>query len=129
MSVPVELLPNSLQEMINVIGLPNTWKIVEKFGGVRLWVPGKFTPSNSLSPVIGHDAARALIERFHNEELSVPRCVEAIRAVRDAAICEAMANGETAASQARHYGLTERAIFKIKARQQAAFNEAQIALL
>lgn len=113
MSTPTEW-PESLRELIDVIGITAATALVEHWGGVRVWVPVELQPDHPLMLKLGAQAARRLVEHAAGEYLAVPRCVAALRAARDAEI-RVRYETETAAALAREYGLTERMIWLIVA--------------
>ncbi len=114
---PAELdaryLPGVLQEIAELIGLPATLKLVESYGGVRLYVPKRIDDDHALARLIGLDNARLLSDAYGAEEhFDIPRAVAATRAVRDMQIRtdrKTMTHRELALK----YGLTERQIRNI----------------
>lgn len=116
MSIDIEAryLPGVLQEIAELIGLPGTLKLVETYGGVRLYVPKKIDAAHDLSRLIGLEQATALAEIYGGEDhFDIPRAVAATRAVRDARIRADRADGMTHRELALRNGLTERQIRNI----------------
>lgn len=120
MQLAPESLPPSIQAVAEVVGLPATLRIVESYGGIRLWVPKTIGEDHELMQLIGRDQAMSLVSVFGGEVLSVPRCASAIRELRDEAIREARSAGEPVAKLARRHGLTERQVFTILQRERAS---------
>lgn len=112
MDVRIDDLPESLQEMVQVIGLRATIKLMEHFGGVRIWVPSEIPPDHELRRHLG-DAADKLASYYALESVAVPRGVTALRRIRDQQIRARYAAGQTAPALAREYGMTERRIWYI----------------
>jgi len=110
-----DLLPESLRDIADVIGMAATLNLVKAYGGVRLWVPVKLTPDHALVHAIGLQAARKLVEYCALEELWIPKAAAALRAVRDQTIRERRADGEQVARLALEYGLTDRRVWEILA--------------
>jgi len=112
-------LPPLLQELTDIIGLPATLKLVEHFGGIRVFIPSdprRLGADHALVRALGRDAAIRLTAYSPNAEIAVPRCVAAIRRVRDAEIRRAHhEDGWTAARLARAHALTERQVYAILA--------------
>lgn len=86
--VDIDLLPPILQDVVALIGLPHTMKLVEKHGGTRLFVPKREVDGDhALVRLLGHHAAHKLIEHFGGEEhFDIPLAWRAIKAVRNAQI-------------------------------------------
>lgn len=112
------LLPPIIQECVEVIGLDAALKLVDRYGGTRVWFPERPEPDHHLVKALG-DSAYALCARFALEWLDIPKCARALRAVRDAAIVEALRQGHTQAEVAREVGLTWRQVANIAARYRA----------
>lgn len=116
MSTEIEAryLPGILQELADLIGLPGTLKLVEAYGGVRLYVPKKIDAAHELARLIGLDHATTLAETYGGEDhFDIPRAVAATRAARDSRIRADRAAGMTHRELALRYGLTERQIRNI----------------
>lgn len=104
-------LPGVLQEIAELIGLPGTLKLVETYGGVRLYVPKKIDAAHDLARLIGLDHATLLADTYGGEDhFDIPRAVAATRAVRDVHIRAARADGMTHRELALANKLTERQI-------------------
>lgn len=105
------LLPHSVREIARLIGLPATLKLVEHYQGVPMWVPVNYDPDHVLVKLVGHDAALQLIGHFGGEKPEIPRCVDAIRAVRNAKIS---ISDKSQRELALEHGLTVRQIRNIQ---------------
>lgn len=116
---PLYELPDSVHILIAVIGVPAALALVERYRGVRLFVPvhkRQITPDHPLARCIGVEAARKLVQEYSGYELSVPRCLAAMRAVRDREIRRLHhEDGWTAARCAQWATLTERQVYTILA--------------
>ncbi|WP_275100128.1 hypothetical protein [Sedimenticola hydrogenitrophicus] len=122
--IPAHYLPDSVQELIEVVGLAATLVIVEERGGIRLCVPARATPDHWLADRIGMPALTALVERYQNEEIEVARCVAALRAVQEQQIVREAEAGASNATLARRYGYTERGIRKLRRRVEGELADA-----
>jgi Mor family transcriptional regulator len=112
----LEDLPALLREVAELIGLPAALRLVEHYGGTLLYVRQNPTADYELVEVIGMKAARRLADHFGLEQLEVPRCAEALRALRDREICRLYLEEDwTAGRLARKYGLTMRQVWRILA--------------
>lgn len=106
----VELLPQMLQDLVAMIALPATMKIVEARGGTALYVPVKHLADNHyLVQLIGREAAEILQGEYHGEELSIPTALKAMRAIRNAEI-RAKRRHMSEAMLAREYRMSDRNI-------------------
>lgn len=104
-------LPGVLQDIAELIGLPGTLKLVETYGGVRLYVPKKLDAAHDLARLIGLDRATLLAETYGGQDhFDIPRAVAATRAARDARIRADRADGMTHRELALANRLTERQI-------------------
>ncbi|MCK3654896.1 hypothetical protein A4G19_03670 [Pasteurellaceae bacterium Macca] len=77
-------LPDVVQEMVSVIGLPATEKVIQHFGGVdfRFSLGKWYFPK--MVEVIGKESADSLRRYFKREKIYIPRCDRALRALRNA---------------------------------------------
>lgn len=120
-----QMLPETVQLIAGLIGLPKTVKLVEVLGGTTFPVSKNQTRMGeiryqALVEVVGVDAADTLTRHFGGDALYVPRCAEALRYLRDRAICEefdveSRKVGSNAAvnNLALKYKLTDRWIWEI----------------
>lgn len=77
------LLPGVLPEMVELIGIADTMKIVEEYGGVRLYIPQDVTPEHPLVLLIGFEHAQKLAEHFGGERPEIPLVTAIMRQARD----------------------------------------------
>jgi len=118
------LLPPTIQEIVDIVGLEAALKVVNAYGGTRVWFPEVPAPDHHLVKILG-DAAYVLCQRFALNWLTIPTCARALRAVRDAAIVEALRQGRTYDEVAREFGLTWRQVANIAARHRAKYPDPQ----
>lgn len=111
----VDYLPESLREVVDLIGLQATLKLVEHLGGIVLYVPAELTADHRIAKAIGMRAATLLWERYQADTIEVPRCHEALRLARNAEIRARRDAGATVEQLALDYGLTMRAVWYILA--------------
>lgn len=108
------MLPESLQAIADLIGTPAALKIAERWGGTRLYIPEDPGEDHELAKLIGIEAARALGDEYAGERIEIPKADCWGRAVRDSLIREARTNGQSQASLALEYRLTERQVRNIE---------------
>lgn len=127
---PLSALPESLRELVDLIGLPAALKLVERWGGITaVYVPKDMTPGHDLARALGFPAALKLSEVYGGDCLrNIPRCVGALRAVRDRQVLRLRADGLAPRDIAPQFGLTERRVWGILAEAGAAERSRQIML-
>lgn len=119
------LLPETIQQIAALIGLPRTLELVAALGGTTFPVPknqrrlGQIR-YEALAEVIGVDGADALTRHFGGEILSIPKCEAALRELRDRAVraeFDAITREHPAVHAvmllARKYRLTDRHIWRL----------------
>lgn len=109
---PADHLPPSLADLVRLIGFAATLKLVERFGGGRLYVPLEqhLTEQHPIVRAIGKEAARKLARDRKTEILEIPRAVAYMRVVRDRLMREQYET-RSASELAREYGMTRRNVF------------------
>lgn len=78
------LLPDVVQVLVQLIGLPASVRLVEQLGGTTFPVALRKSRLGeiryeALSEVVGSDAADAITKHFGGDCLYIPRCVAALR--------------------------------------------------
>jgi hypothetical protein len=103
-----------LQSLIDLIGHDGAARLIEAFGGTRVYVPQAPEPADTLSATIGHLPACALAQIFGGDRLEVPNPPP-----RRARILELRANGLTINAIARTLSCTRRRVFQVIAEARA----------
>ena len=92
--INVDDLPGVLQDICALIGLHPTMKLVEAYGGVRIYVPKRVEPDHELARLIGLSNAEALSGAYGGEvHFDIPKAELALKAVRNAKIRSLRAEG------------------------------------
>ena len=129
MSIPglnPDYFPQSVRELVDVIGLEPTLKLVNERGGTRIFIPVKTDSKHWLNDCIGAEAFTKLVAVYQGMELELPKCQAALLALREEQIAQEFENGATNAELALKYGYTERGIRKLRNRlEQRVFFNAQ----
>lgn len=130
MKLALDDLPASLRDVVDLIGLPATLRLVEHYGGlIAVYVPRDIEPDHPLAQAIGLTAARKLATHYGADCLrNIPRCVDGLRRLRNAEIRQRRDAGESPASIARAFALTERQVWTILAESRDAADDRQSAL-
>lgn len=113
------LLPPRLQEFARVIGLDATMRLVERYGGRRIYVPATPRPGHPLAELIGHERFVLLCEEFsadgHGLRFELPKADRVLNALRNARIRADYGTRKSLRKLALEHGLTERHIARIVA--------------
>lgn len=102
-----------LVELQEVIGLDNTLKIVERWGGVKLYVPQDIPGNHKIAQLIGKEAADALARYCGLERLNIPLARDYRRAMRNNEIYTRHKAGESVNDLALEYGISARQLWEI----------------
>ncbi|MBF0096162.1 MAG: hypothetical protein HQM04_07375 [Magnetococcales bacterium] len=106
-------LTQLMREVADVIGLPDTQKIVQHYQGTRIFIPRLTKCQHHLSTLLGMAQARLLSEYFGGETLTIPRMASVLRHQRNREIIRRYDAGETVRTLAHAYQLTDRQIYTI----------------
>ncbi|MBF5004716.1 Mor transcription activator family protein [Diaphorobacter caeni] len=63
-SSQTDVLSPVLQQLFEIIGLLDTFKLVERFGGLRLYIPGKASADHPIAQTIGVEKMQLLCTEF-----------------------------------------------------------------
>jgi Mor family transcriptional regulator len=108
-----ELLPKVLQEFVRLIGLPATMLLVERFGGLRIYIPLNPTPEHHFAQLIGYGNLIKLSQVYGREDhFELPKATRALTALRNAKI-KAEYGPKSLRQLASEHRLTERQITRI----------------
>lgn len=118
--VCIEDLPESLQELVGLIGLPATMAIVKRWGGLRIKIPSHYHDDHAIVKVAGRTAMVKMVGAYAGCNLYIPRALRAINALRNIDIATRLEGSESAAMLALEYNLCERMIWKIVKRPEIA---------
>lgn len=120
----LELLPDSIFEIANLIGIAKAMQLVQAFGGTELRVPVGMENSmteQALIHAVGDETAQLLMEVYGGDRLYIPRCEVALKDWRDnrliGEIRHAVMNGMSQTRAIRQlaiqYELSERRIYEL----------------
>lgn len=107
-------LPGVLQEITELIGIKDTLKLVEHYGGTcNLYIPKKIQHDHELVQIIGYESAQKICERFGGESrFEIPKAKRMELILRNNRIRQDRVS-LSRAKLALKYNLTERQISKI----------------
>jgi len=100
---------------IELIGEEATAKLIERFGGTRLYIPHCPTPDDALVQAVGEKPALKLAHTFGGERVEVPNPPP-----RRMRILAMRASGRSVESIARALGCTRRRVFQVLAETRRA---------
>lgn len=75
-------LPDVVKEIVTLIGLPDTEKLVRALGGVGFYLGGGGLYYNKIKAIIGESATKSLAQYFKGY-LYLPKCEVALRVLRN----------------------------------------------
>lgn len=78
-----ELLPETVQQMVDLVGFPTVEKIITNFGGATFRFTDGVHYFPKLKALIGLESAVKLCEAFRGEWVYIPRCETALRVLRN----------------------------------------------
>lgn len=118
-ALDTQLLEPLLQDFVRLVGLANTMAIVERWGGLPLYIAGQPDAEGDLAQLIGMEAAQILAREYGGERPRIPKAGKALRALRDVRIRADHATKSIRALVLEH-GLSERRICEILAAEPAS---------
>lgn len=110
--IDITSLPSSLQELVQLIGMVNAYRMSRAFGGCAKYIP-KYPHRSSLRKILDEDALNKMAERFAGTTLEISKVDSFIRQIRNQKICEDVKFGKSRSCIAGKYGLSIRHIENI----------------
>lgn len=114
-----ELLPPRLREFVRLIGLPATLRLIERYGGLRIYIPAHPAPDHPLADLIGFDKLRALSAEYAIDgtglRFVLPKAQRAFDAIRNERIRTDFSTGKSVRALAAEHSLVERQVARIVA--------------
>jgi len=86
--VNLRSLPLSMQQLAKQIGLAEMLALVEKFPGIKIFIPKKASESHQLAQVIGFRSMQMLCARYGNDYLVVPKLDRILQQIRNQMVRE-----------------------------------------
>jgi Mor family transcriptional regulator len=118
-----------LFDIIEAIGLGGAMKLVEHFGGTRIYLPlpENVTSDHEIARVIGVDETRALAKLWGQERPSIPLAKRHLRAIMKTEV-QRDKDSHTVPELARKYRTTERSIYRLLAEDDDEDDASQAGL-
>ncbi|MBU2712153.1 MULTISPECIES: Mor transcription activator family protein [Zooshikella] len=111
--IKVDKLPLTLQELVDCIGIKQTFILTLKYGGRPLYI-AKNPDRSVLQSFLDEYAVNALSERFSGTTLEIPKKDHFFRQLRNQAIVSDTEKGASRRELAVKYGLCLRHIGNIR---------------
>lgn len=118
-----DLLSPLLLELEGLIGLDNTLKLVDRWGGVQLYVPETMDENHAIVKLIGMKAAEELATYYGRERLNIPLARNYHRARRNRDLWLRHKAGESASQLALSFEISLRQVWEILASERAAIEK------
>lgn len=106
--------PESIIELIDVIGVADTYKITKTYGGTRVYIP-KTLPPAKCDLQISIEGISALQKGYGGESIEIPKSASIDRFIRNISILQLIDDGISARKIAIKYDLSVRQINNIRA--------------
>lgn len=111
--IDINELPQLIVDLINIIGLENTYTFVNLYGGMKIYIP-KHPNRSKLKRVIERKPLHDLSVHFGGEQLEIPSTDNFHRLIRNLSIVDDMNKGLSNSSVAAKYHLSYRQLSNIK---------------
>ena len=106
-------LLSSLHDLHQLLGQEAVSALVQRWGGVRLYVPTKFRPDHPIAQCISQQHFRTLVDHYGGETLSIPRHVQA--PIKKSAIIDLLDRSLSHRQIALKVGVSQRYVEKVAA--------------
>ena len=107
-------LPESLRDVMDLIGAANVIKLVRAHGGKEFYVPRSPRLGRALAEIVGNPSARLLVEKYGGEAVYLPRLAHLRRKLRDRRIrADYDDGGSTVSELVQNYSLSKRQVSSI----------------
>lgn len=109
-------LPQSVKELVKLIGYKETRKLLLKYGGERKYIPISPDSNSKIKEILSMQSIITLSQIYGGESLELPKADSLIRIERDYDIYIKSSQGVSRVQLGRDYGLTTRQIGNIRNR-------------
>lgn len=106
-------LPKIIRDVATVIGTKGAKKLMETYGGVRIFIPKKMSNQHKLAVMLGPNLAKKMSMHFGGESIQVPKGAAVTRGIRNHEIVNLYGKGTRVCDLAMDFALTERQIYTI----------------
>ncbi|MBS4015398.1 MAG: hypothetical protein KGZ86_03075 [Candidatus Latescibacteria bacterium] len=107
-------MPESMRDLLRIVALQDVLKIIQEYGGTRLYFPSSPLPDKGLGKLIGMQAATALGKYCGSVSFDIPTLYMLRVKVRRNGVIQNLLAGATISETARLFGMTTRNVVYIK---------------
>ncbi len=107
------LLPPLAQELVSLIGLSQTLKLLKARGGVRTFIPSTVRQGSQLAQIVSMQSVAVLVEHFGGDRLDFPKVDQLVRQLRNQSLIKDSQEGKSHAEIAQKYKLTRERVKQI----------------
>jgi Mor family transcriptional regulator len=118
------LMSRPIRVLVELIGLPETLKLLEARGGTSLKIPSSAKRATALKAILTDESVQRLCEKWGNQELLVPKNDKITQQLRNHAIRQ-LRTEKSASKLAVEFDLSRRMIIIIC---KSATNDQQVDL-
>lgn len=86
--INADILPQLHRELAELIGLPATLALGERYNGVHVYIPQVAHEDHDIAKAIGFELFEVLVANYQNEELRFPKLDAAFRQIKARVIAE-----------------------------------------
>ncbi|AUZ85802.1 hypothetical protein [Methylophaga nitratireducenticrescens] len=117
-----DYLPEVAREIAEYIGLDGLMRLVNRYGGTVIRVPGR----GDLKQVLTPEQYKEFVHVFRNEKLTIPRLSAKQYQLEVAETNRLLQDGFTRAEAARKLQVTERTIYNRQSQQKQNENQSEL---
>ncbi len=111
-TIDPDTLPPQIRQLVALIGLPETFKLLQAKGGTQLRIPKVASKAEVLPEFLQCESIELLCKAWPAKVIDVPKVDKILLQIRNQAITEARAT-QSASQLARSFDLTRRQIINI----------------
>ncbi len=113
--INVDLLPESLRELVTLLGLRAAFRLVQMHGGLKIYIPVQANPAHDIAKIIGAENFKSLVASHAGMFLHLPKIDKALTQVKHQLARDMIEENVSTRDIARALNYTERRVWQIKA--------------
>lgn len=113
MTIKYEALPESLRELVRVLGEANTLRLIGMHGGARVTVPKTPKADHPLRMALSEEAFMQLVQEYGGEAFDLPKGDAYLRELRHDQVRQCREQGLTVDETAEATGYSRRHVLNI----------------